>query len=214
MLPTIAIQTVPGREILLRYLRGRLPQALIYSDTDRRGPLWNMERIMLAHSRSGVLILQDDVIVPDWFTTEFTRCWMPDRCMTFFMGISEEPLRLWNEGYSYVETQNIWGQANWYPSKFLEEYLPWSAAEATPVCKGVTPPRGVRRYSGDDTSICMYLRHTRQYSVMTLPHLVDHQEVHSTLGHPSTVRGKARVSNVFGEQYLREWDRTKIARMR
>lgn len=199
---------------LIRHLADSFSwDARVYIDTERRGPLWNMERIMEDNADDGVLILQDDVFVPEWFEEEFLKCWIPESPMTFFLGMSKEPLRLWEEGYSYAATKNVWGQANWFPPEFIGRYLEWSVKQPAPTLRGEEAKPGVRKYSGDDTSVCMFLKESGAVSLMTLPHLVNHQAVKSTLGHPTWKGERARVSRVFGKQYLRPWDKAKIGRL-
>ena len=213
----VAIMTVGGRETLTHQIMSKLHvPAALFLDEDRHGSLWNMERIMrqfLKTKKDGLLILQDDCALPSWFEREFSLSIIPESAMTFFMGMSSEPKELYDAGYSYAKTQNIWGQANYYPRQFVLDYLKWSKDQHPYTKKGDRAIKGVRKYSGDDTSICMYLRQAKQYSLMTLPHLVNHLEVKSSLGHPMTVRGVRRVSSVFGWSFLRKWDKDKIGKL-
>ena len=214
MMPATAILTVDERSDVLSQMKSNVTWPYTVAvDEARLGSLWNMDRVMRANVGAGVLILQDDLVVPPWFEAEFLKAWMPEEPMTFFVGMSEEPKWLWEKGYSYAATRNIWGQANWYPASFLKKYLFWSERAVPPLPPGSRQVKGVRNSTGDDTSVTMYLKKSGEFMLMTLPHLIDHMEVKSTMGHPSTVRGVRRVSTVFGEQYLRPWNKSKIARM-
>lgn len=213
MMPATAIQTVDERgEVLAEMLAAITWPHKVYVDAERRGCLWNMERIMRDNADTGVLILQDDLVIPPYFEAEFLKAWMPEQVMTFFIGMADWPRGLWEKGYTYAAVKNIWGQANWYPPAVVKRYLDWSSRAAPPLPPGAKPVKGVRNATGDDTSITMFLRSTRTFSIMTLPHLVDHKEVKSTMGHPATIRGIKRVSMLFGEQYLRPWDKTRVAK--
>lgn len=210
----VAIQTVPARAAMAAVMMLRLPgDTKPYVDTTMRGSLWNMERI-LADSPDGVLILQDDVALPAWFMGQALESLIDGEVMSFFIGMSEEPRRLYDEGFSYARTQNVWGQANYYPPDFVAAYLEWAARQQPISPCGMDSPSPFRKWSGDDSSICACLRHLKRYAYLTLPNLVNHQEVPSVLGHPRTVRGIRRISSVFGESLLRPWDKTKIGKLK
>jgi len=216
VIPPIAIQCVPERKDLVDRLLIRLPEADAFEDENHRGPLWQMERIMNAHAETGVLILQDDVAVAPWFLEELEKAIWPDRQMMFFNAYSKFLRPLYDQGYCYATTRNCWGQANYYPAEMIAAYQEW-AAQQDPI----GPPRvnssklrqPWRSWSSDDPAIGKFCRDTRRDILMTLPHLVNHAQVKSVLGHPRTVGGKARISGLFGKDLLRPWDKTKVGRL-
>jgi hypothetical protein len=203
----IAIQTVEERLPMAEQLAKQVC-GVIHVDRLRRGPLWSMEQIMRAYARSGVLILQDDVLVEPWFLEQVEAAMLPVPTMTFFIGMSKYPKRLYEQGYSYVWVDTVWGQANWYTPEFIASYLNWSL-KLPQTYLGEKRVPGVRPY-WDDGSINKFLKAAGIKSCMTLPHLCQHREEPSTVGNPTRPMGKPRVSDVFGEQFLRPWNKSKV----
>ena len=199
-----AIQAVPERARLVESLLGKLPGAQSYFDADHRGPLWNMENIFRDNPGEDILVIQDDVAVPPWFREEFDKAVIRDRAMSFFMGITKHLRIQYDRGMSYAETRNVWGQANYYPAKFVSGYLEWSESH------GVGGPG----HSHDDLAIRRYLKAAGGTSLVTLPNLVNHiQQEPSTMGNPLRPGGRLRTSPLFGRQYLRPWDKSAIGRL-
>jgi hypothetical protein len=203
----IAIQTVEARLPMAQALASQVGGA-VFVDELRRGPLWGMEQIMRAHTESDVLILQDDVIVEDWFLEEVERSRLDVPVMTYFIGMSKFPRKLYDAGWSYVAVPTVWGQANLYKAGVVRSYLQWSSETPTTYLGEKRIP-GVRCY-WDDGSMSKFLACRKAKAVMTLPHLVQHREEPSTAGNPLRPMGKPRTSDLFGREFLRPWDKTRI----
>lgn len=199
----IAIQAVLDRADGVERIQKRLPRAVAIWDTERRGSLWSLEKAF-AKSDPGesLLVVQDDVAIPEWFEDELAECLIPDRVMSFFMGMSKFLRIEYDKGNSYAETRNIWGQANYFPAGFVTGYFGWVEAER----------RGIKRH-GDDNELNAYFKHAGIWSLLTLPNIVNHVQVKSTLGHPRRPQGKARVSGLFGKEHLRPWNKAAIGRL-
>lgn len=207
----IAIQAVPCRRSMVEMLVKRLPEGVeVFYDEKYRGPLWSLERIFELHGdNDGLLVLQDDTIVPKWFMREFEASLIDGEVMSYFRGITTQQRELYDQGFSYATCAGVWGLANYYPTSFVKHYLEWAANN---------PNRGKRNDSStklaDDLSISACLKEMKKKAYLTLPNLVNHQEAPSTMGNPRTVKGINRLSSLYGESLLRGWDKTKIGKLK
>jgi hypothetical protein len=201
----IAIQAVPCRKSMVENLLTRLPSGVeVCYDTEYRGALWSFETILKNSGGQDVLMMQDDTIVPRWFMREFEASLIKGEVMSYFMGISKAQGRLYEEGYSYAKTQNIWGLSNYYPADFIEYYLAWADK---------TPDRAGGGKGADDVSVRSCLKSCKRFAYLTLPNILNHQESPSTMGNPCRIGGVSRLSSLYGEKLLRAWDKTKIGKL-
>lgn len=214
MIPeAIVVQTVPSREFMIGALLAKLEQnglpVEVSCDPDYRGTQWHLQKIMKEHPE-GVLILQDDVIVADWFREELDKAMVEDKPMSLFLGMTKKLLELHKAGYHYGLTQNMWGQANYYPKWFIADYLEWATPE------NLWDEKKGRVTLADDHGLCKFCREKDYSFWVTIPNLVEHNHhLPSTLGHPKTVRGLPRVSALFGKKYLPErWDAALVANIK
>ncbi len=203
------IQTVPSRSIMIPSLVERLKglNPYVSTDPDYLGTHWHLTKIM-KENRDGVLIIQDDVIIPTWFREELDKAMVPDRCMIFLIGLTDKQRQLYDEGFCYAETQRLWCPANYYTGKFIEEYLEWATDE------NLYQPEKGRITRADDYGLQKFLKQTGKSFLLTLPNLCNHNnQIPSTLGHPKSIKGKARVSSLFSKDLLRRWDHAKIGKL-
>lgn len=198
----IAIQAILSRADSVERIQARLPQARVSWDTGMHGTLWSMEKIFAdSDPLQPLLILQDDVSIPEWFEEELAECIFPTRVMSFFMGMSKFLKVEYDKGNSYAETRNVWGQANYFPVGFIPRYQAWAAKQTG------------RLRNGDDTELNRFYRHAGIWSLLTIPNIVNHLQVKSSMGHTRRPQGKARVSGLFGKEYLRPWNKDAIGRL-
>jgi hypothetical protein len=210
----IVIQAVPCRRTMVDKLVGRLvdqgqtPE--VFYDEGYNGPLWSMERIFEKYAGSGgILVLQDDTILPKWFMREFEASKIDGEVMSLFRGITTQQKELYDQGFSYATIPAVWGLANYYPDDFIVSYLMWTKDN---------PNRGRRHPTcskiGDDLAIGQFMKQSKRIAYVTLPNLVNHQEAPSTVGNPRTVKGINRLSSLYGEGLLRPWDKTKVTKFK
>lgn len=213
----IVIQAVREREHLVKDLLKLIPSAVPYYDEKHEGCLESRVAILEA-SPEGVLIVQDDVILLDWFLEEAGKSIIEDE-LTFFCA----PTNTWlpdayEQGFSYARSKHLlWGQAMWHPAWFCKGFPAWlpSVAHITAESEIVAKlPARMRLFHGgvrmDDMTMRAYLRSVNRWAYLTLPNLVNHRHVRSTLGHGRTLGGVSWVSYLFGKKYLRPWDKTAI----
>lgn len=207
----VAIQAVPQRKAWVEGMIEQLGTGAPYYDTEFFGPLWSMERILKDFTQTGVLVLQDDVVLPPWFAEEFGKAWLgKEHGMTLFAGMSrrKKMLPLYERGDSYQRVTDIWGPANYYPASLIQGYFEWTKGVEAP--KRGEPEVGGRRFRQDDNSMGLFLRQTKRAMWLTLPNLVNHRNTKSTLGNPRSVGGYQWVSGLFGKDLLRQWKKDLI----
>ena len=209
----VAIQCVPSRKYVVDVMLKHLPSdTVVYYDTEYMGSLWNMERI-LKDSTSGVLMLQDDLVLANWFMEEVEKSILEDSVMTYFLGMSTKVKDWYNAGFSYVRMRKVWGQATYFPPSFISQYIEWASNQPPIAKKGESAEVFHRKFSADDTSIQECLRVYSRYAYLTLPNLVNHQsDIPSELGHPRTVKGIQRMSTIYGKKFLRAWNKEAIVK--
>jgi hypothetical protein len=209
----IAIMAVPERASYVADIKRRLPDAVVYEDTRHQGALISMEKILADHVSSGVLILQDDVVVPCWFLDELGKAWISDRHMSFFYR-SPKQVPLYERGYSYVSVRKPWGQANYFPAEFIRAYLEWTKIGPEIVQRGGVRDTKKRYVDWDDGSVWKFMQHSKRLALLTLPNLVNHRNVKSSQGHSRSLKQEhAWVSPVFGKGLLRPWNKTVVTQL-
>ena len=202
----VAIQTCRPRLEMAKRLSEKLigygfSSVEVSNDSEMRGSRWNMDRILRSHPQ-GVLVIQDDVVIGDWFKEQFYASLIDGANMTYFASASyhlskaESMKKLYTLGFSYIRVWKITGLANYFTPDFIRLYF---AHKFRP---------GGR--SDDDVAISEVATHYDFPFHLTLPHLVDHREVPSVVGNVERPNGKARVSYLYGEQYLRKWDKRRV----
>lgn len=211
----VAIQCVPSREFVVEKLLKNLPSdTKVYSDTEYRGSVWNMERIINDHPE-GVLVVQDDLVMGEWFMEEVQKSLIEGEVMSFFLAITPRLKKLYDEGYSYAKMREIWSQCSYLPPSFIQQYVKWSAGQPPIAKRGdkEAVAMGHRKFSADDTCLRMCLKANNRWAYLTLPNLVNHQcEIPSELGHQSTTKGIPRVSFLYGKKFLRTWNKEAIVK--
>lgn len=202
----IVIQAVPERKQLVEGLLGFLPDAEVYYDEKHEG--CHPSRVhILRNNPQGVLILQDDVVITPWFLEEAQKAVRLDDLTSFCLCTNPWTMDAYQQGFSYVRTKCLlWGQAIWMPAKMIREYLKWLSSESYLTAlaareEGVRSSlrmfsRGVQM---DDQTIRRFLQESQWWNYVTLPNLVNHRFVASTLGHTGALRNGAWVSHVFGK---------------
>jgi hypothetical protein len=211
----IAILAVPARLALVDGQLPYLPNAKVWVDTDYNGVLWNSERVFAdgVTDPEGLLLIQDDAVVPCWFMEEFEKSKIQNRPMSYFY-FGKSLAALYRQGICYVQTNNITGQANYYPQWFLRSYFEWIKLVPPAMLRSgqkMSKEEHYRNWSTMDISINLCLRWLRQFSFLTVPNLVDHRRTSSTLGH-NWMNG--RVSFCFGKSLLRKWDASAIGNVK
>jgi hypothetical protein len=189
----------------------------LYEDVGHEGPLPALLKILAANP-DGVIVVQDDAIVMPWFLEEAKKAIIPNELMCFCACASEWMSDAYNQGFSYARSQHtLWGQANYYPSCVIQDFLPWLAADSTTFDseRQLGVPLWLRQYSrnglrGDDMTMKAFLRESGRYAFITLPNLANHRCVRSTLAEGRMRGSVAWVSFLFGKKYLRPWDKTAI----
>lgn len=210
----IVIQAVKCRKTLVEKLVERIEaqgsKAEVFYDEKYNGPLWSMERIFEKYvGDGGILMLQDDTILPKWFMREFQASKIDGEVMSYFRGITNQQRELYDQGYSYATCDGVWGLANYYTDEFVSNYLKWIPDN---VDRGKRFPDSKKL--ADDIAISRFMKFSKIRAYLTLPNLVNHQEAPSTVGNPRTVKGINRLSSLYGESLLRSWDKTKVAKLK
>jgi hypothetical protein len=211
----VAIQAVPERAQYVANILKVIPHAKVYEDVQHHGPFWGMMQI-LNDSPDGVLILQDDVFVADWFLEEAQKSIIPDREMSFCVNAYPKLLNYYQQGYSYLKTQTlVWGQANYHPAWIVQKFLEWQSRQtATVESENRDKPKFRRFYRGrqaSDRTLSVFLHDENLWSYVTLPNLVNHHRYVSTLRHSyNTENGCAAASYLFGKKFLRPWNKESI----
>lgn len=206
-----AIQAVPSRMAGVERLMAAMEEAglpcTVFMDTNRLGPLASMEFAVTQALRDcrHLVLIQDDTILAPWSLWEMQRAIVGDRVTSFFRYTHKKDARdAHAEGVNYLEVREISGLANYYPASTMAEYLAWSR---------VNPGRGGDTGVGDDVSWKNFFTATGQLALLTIPDLVQHDNVPSTLNTRFRYGRVTRDAALFGEQFLpSHWDQKSLRR--
>lgn len=210
----VILSSPKRREHVEKILMPRFPTAALYEDTEFNGCVWNTERILADHPE-GVLVVQDDVIAPEWFMEQVQASMLEGKAMSYFVGGRPWMRDLYDQGYSYVRRPDHWGACNYYPAWLCKGYTEWvkqfPAPTGHPFCYR-RPMKGRKLEETmhlADVIITNYVRSVGERFYLTLPNLCQHGVLKSSIGNP-TCNGAAWRSPVFGKALLRPWNKEAI----
>lgn len=195
---------------MVEELLKKIPQAVVYEDTEYRGAIWNMERIFTDYPE-GVLRLEEDIIVPPWFLEEAEKSMIPDENMSFFIAMNPWAREAYDAGFSYARVvRQVWGQANYHPAWAIKGYMKWAADQPASVAEGHFRGWDKPTPNNADNAFRNWLKTTGRSFYLTLPNLVNHRLEKSVVGNARRSKGMSWVSYVYGKSLLRPWNKDAI----
>jgi hypothetical protein len=213
----IVIQSVPSRAKFVEEILGKVPSASVHVDEKLSGVVPAFLDILRSNP-DGCIILQDDVIVGDWFLEEACKAIIEGEHTSFCLPAHSWLRDAYDQGFSYVRSQHVlWGQANYIPSWFALSFPKWLAKVTTTYADEIRDGLPIHLRMFDDSGVMMddmasrvFLMQQLRWTHITLPNLANHRYSKSVLGHGRR-RGRLDiVSYLCGKQYLRPWDKTAI----